>query len=90
MVPDKGATECLVKTIADFMSRCGFGRANLNSNGEPTIVALQEAVKNARQGHKILEHTPRGDSQSNGAVESAVREEGMIRTKSMFVQKQLQ
>ena len=46
MVPNEGATEYFVKAVVDFMSGCGCGRAILKCDGEPAIVALQEAVKN--------------------------------------------
>ena len=53
-----------VKAVVDFKSGCGCGRAILTGDGEPAIVALQEAVKNARQSDTILEQSPKGDSQS--------------------------
>ena len=66
------------------------GRAKLKSDGEPAIVALQEAGKNSRQSGTILENSPKGDSQSNGAAENAVREEeGMKRTGKMSVEEEL-
>ena len=56
-------------------------RHTQKSDGELAIVALREAVQTSRQSDTILEMPPKGDSQSNGAAENAVREaEGMIRT----------
>ena len=47
-------------------------------------------MKNSRQSDTILENSPKGDSQSNGAEENAVREaEGMIRTWKMSVEEKL-
>ena len=90
MVPSKEVIEYLVKAVADFMNGCGCRRAILKSDGEPSIVALQEPMKNARQSDTIFENSPKGDSQSNGAAEKAVREaEGMIRTWNVFVQDKL-
>ena len=90
MVPPKELSDYFVKVVVDFMNACGCGRAILKSDGEPSIVALQEAVKNVRQSDTILENSPKGDSQSNGAAENAVREaEGMIRTWKVFVQDKL-
>ena len=63
-----------MKIVVDFMNACGCGRAILKSDGEPSIVALQEVVKNVRQSDTILENSPKGDSQSNGAAENAMRE----------------
>ena len=52
--------------------------------------AVAEAVKNSRQSDTILENSPKGDSQSNGAAENAVREaEGMIGTWKMSVGEKL-
>ena len=85
MVPSKD--EYLVEAVADFMNGCGCGRAILKCDGEPSIVALPEVVKNARQSDTILENSPKKDSPSNGAAENALREaEGMIRTWKVFVQ----
>ena len=63
MVPSKELSDYLVKVVVDFMNACGCGRAILKSDGEPSIVALQEAVKNVRQSDTILENSPKGDSQ---------------------------
>ena len=53
-------------------------------------MTLQEVVKNVRVSDTILENSPKGDSQSNGAAENAAREaEGMIRTWKVFVQDKL-
>ena len=65
MVPNIGASEYLVKAVVYCMSGYGCGRAILKSDGEPTIVALQEAVKNSRQSDTILKNSRTGDSQSN-------------------------
>ena len=74
-------SEYIVKAAVDFMSGCGCGRGALQSAGEAAIVALHEAVKNARQSDTIHRNPPKGDSQSNESAENAVREaEGMIRT----------
>ena len=49
-------------------------------------VALPEAVKNARQSDTILENSPKGDGQSNGAAEISLRRtEAMIRTWKVFM-----
>ena len=62
MVPNNGASEYLVKAEVDFMSGCGCRRARHKSDREPTIVALQGAVKNSRQNDTILENSSKGDS----------------------------
>ena len=64
--------------------------APLKSDGEPAIVALQEAVKNSRQSDTILENSPKVDSESNGAADNAVREpEGMTSSWKMSVEEKL-
>ena len=47
------------------MSGRGCDRATLKSDGEPAIVALQEAVKNSRQSDTILENSPKVDKWSS-------------------------
>ena len=90
MVPSKELSDYLVKIVADFMNACGCGRTILTSDGKPSNVALQEAVKNVRLSDTILENSLKGDSQSKGAAENAAREaEGMIRTWKVFVQDKL-
>ena len=60
MVPSKELSDYLVKIVADSMNACGCGRAILKSDGEPSIVALQEAVKNVRLSDTILENSKGG------------------------------
>ena len=49
------------------------------------LLLFRKQVKNSRQSDTILENSPKGDSQSNGEAENAVREaEGMIRTWKMY------
>ena len=72
------------------MSGCGCGRAILKSDGEPATVARQEAVNKTRQSGTMLENSPKGDSQSNGAAENEVRKtEGVIRMWKMSVEEML-
>ena len=68
------AKDYFVKAAADFLNGCGSDRATPRSDGEPAFIALREAVKNAKQSDAILENSKRGDSQSDGAGETAGRE----------------
>ena len=53
----------------------------LKSDGEPSIVALKEAVKAERPERIVLEESPVSESKSNGAVENAVQQvHGQVRT----------
>lgn len=84
VVPAKGAdTEWVTQQIVRDIKRLGyFGRVILRSDQEPAIVAFLEQVARSRADEPtVLEHSPVGDSQSNGAAERAVRSlEEMMRT----------
>ena len=69
MVPSKELSVFLVKNVADFMNACGCGRAILKSDGEPSIVALQEAVKNVSD--TILENSSKGGRRNDTNLEGA-------------------
>ena len=58
-VPSREVSEYFVKTVVDITSGCGCGRTILKSDCEPAMVALQEAVKIARQSDTILENSPK-------------------------------
>ena len=45
----------------------------LKGDGEPALVAFRKEVAEARRGRTILETSPPGDHQANGAAEQAVR-----------------
>ena len=45
----------------------------LKGDGEPALVAFRKEVAGARRGRTILETSPPGDHQANGAAEQAVR-----------------
>ena len=52
----------------------------LKSDQEPAIKSVINNVINSRNKHTKLEHSPVGDSQSNGSIENAIRKvEGQIR-----------
>ena len=55
------------------MSGFGCGRAIRKSDGEPAMVALQEAVKIARQSDSVLEKSPRDGSRSDDTNVEGVR-----------------
>ena len=73
IVPSREVSEYFVETVVDFMSGCGCGRAILMSDGELAMVAMQEAVKNARHSDTTLENSSKGDGQTNGAAEIAAQ-----------------
>ena len=61
-VPSKEPSDYLVKVVVDFTSACGCGRPFLKSDGEPSVVALQDALKNVRQSDTNLENSSKGDT----------------------------
>ena len=99
LVPNKGHDEWVINMLVNFIESHGFDRIILKSDNEPAIVALQQAVKLMRVARAapcdadrgtVLESSARGDSQSNGAAENAVREvEGMIRTWKLYIEEKL-
>ena len=48
----------------------GYKRVILKSDQEPSIVALCDAVKNGWHGEIVPEASPKGESKSNGEVET--------------------
>ena len=97
MVPRKGNEEWIMKAVVGIIDYYGHGKVILKSDGERAIVALKKAVKMFRQTETIIEdgdenierkiadtmieESPVGDSQANGAAEKTVQDvENMIRT----------
>ena len=57
------------------------------TDGEPAIIALREAVTSLRDGETIPESLAKGESQSNGKVERAVRTlRARMRTMKYYIQ----
>ena len=74
--PAKGSsTEWAVQQVVKDLKKFGhYGKVILKSDQEPAITTFLEEVAKAREGAQtILEHSPVGDSQSNGLAERAVR-----------------
>ena len=68
--------EKVIKSIAQWIDSLGYMRILIKSDKEPSIVAVQEAVKLESSAEMVPENTPAGESQSNGNIESAIRELG--------------
>ena len=71
-----GDMDWLVKDIAEELRAWGHaggegGHIILKSDSEPAIAALRNAIAKYHGGKVVQEHPPRGESQSNGAVENA-------------------
>ena len=72
----------LVIEICRFTVHCGHSEVGLRCDGEPSTLALLEAVRRARAGLRIVVHAeraPTGDHQAKGAAESMV---GVLRSKA--------
>ena len=74
-VPAKGDDRFAVNFLLGILDEVGYNRLIFKSDNEPAIKSLKSAVKAATKGVEIvLEESKTGDSQSNGQVESSVRE----------------
>ena len=84
LVPNKGdSTQWVVNRVADWMDDLGSRKIVVKTDQESSVTALMKAVRAAREvgSVTVIEHSPVGESQSNGAAERAVGEvKGMIRT----------
>ena len=70
----------IVSKIKRSIDVTGHSEIVLKSDGEPAIIQLQEAVKEARHQKTLLENPPAHDPQANGDAERAVQEgKGMMR-----------
>ena len=60
--------------MVSLLRRLGYRRAILQSDGEPSIVALNTATLLATIGELVLRQSPVGEHATNGVAESAIRE----------------
>ena len=81
-VPSKGIAHPWAATaLLQDLEKTGYKRIVLKSDQEPSIKALTKSVKDGWRGEAILEHSPKGESKSNGEVERAVQSvHGLART----------
>jgi len=81
VVAKKGRDGYAIKRISKNISLLGHRKIIFKSDGEPSIVALKEAVKAEQAIDMILEESPVGDHRANGEVEAAVKQvQAKIRT----------
>merc|ERR1712240_75927 len=77
----KGVCPQAVKKLSSEVGKLGHSEIVLKSDGEPSIVALKQRVKQERPERIVLEESPVKESQANGGVENAIRQvQGQIRT----------
>ena len=88
--PTKGPDPRVVKQITADLEAMGIKRAVHKTDQEPAIVALWAAIRAEWDGELVPETSPIGDSDSNGAAESAVQQhEGLTRTHNLALQGRL-
>ena len=76
--PMKGGKwmDTLVAEVCRFLSFLGYTEVIFKTDGEPTPLLLQQKVQQQRLKYgarTVLQNSPRGDHQANGAVENAVQ-----------------
>ena len=64
----------IVKKVTASVDGLGYRKLIVKTDGEPAIVAVQEAVARARTFETIAENPPAHDPQANGEAERAVSE----------------
>ena len=77
----KGVSAQATRRLSAEIGKLGHPELVLKSDGEPAIVALKQRVKQERPERIVLEESPVKESQSNGAIENAIKQvQGQIRT----------
>ena len=80
----------LVTEMCRFIVHCGHTEVGLGCDGEPSTLALLEAVRRACAGLRIVVHAepaPTGYHQANGAAEAMV---GVLRSKANLLVSQIE
>ena len=87
-VPSKGVGHPWSSTVLlRDLEKTGYRRLVLKSDQENSIKALAQSAKDGFKGEVILEHSPKGESKSNGEVGRAVQSvRGLARTLKDFVE----
>jgi hypothetical protein len=90
-VPSKGIEHPYPsKALLQDIEATGYKRVIVKSDQEPAIIALVNSVKNAFKGDLLVEHSPKGESQSNGEIEIAVQAvQGIARTLKEAVEQKI-
>ena len=64
----------LIKSVVADIARMGYRRVRFRTDQEPACLALQSRVKEQSDIEIVLQNSPVGESQSNGAAEKAVQD----------------
>ena len=91
VLEEKGPSEYAVKRISQDLKLLGHNKIILKSDNEASIIALKQAIKRrAEDSEIIMEESPVGESQSNGEVESTIKQvQGMFRTIKMSTESRI-
>ena len=73
VVVNKGASELATCQLVEYLDSMVFPRVVFKTGGENPITALMRAAKVEWSGELVIEESPLGDSNSNGAAEAAVK-----------------
>ena len=69
----------------------GYKKIIIKCDQVPSIVEIQNEVIRRREAETIPENSPKGESQSNGDIENAIKQvEGQIRTMKIALESRLQ
>ena len=72
--------EAILQKVTRSVDELGYRKVTLKADGEPALVAVQEAVAKRRVHDTLVENPPAHDPQANGEIERAVRDvKGQIR-----------
>ena len=86
----KGVCAQAIQRLSGEIGKMGHSELILKSDAEPAIVALKQKVRQERPERIVLEESPIKESQSNGAIENAIRQvQGQIRTTKACLESRL-
>ena len=87
-VPSKGIVHPYSgRVVLGDLEKIGYRRVVFKSDGEESLKALRQQVKDGWKGEIVPENNPSGQSKSNGEVERAVRSaQGLSRTLKQHVE----
>ena len=66
-------SEYIVTKVTDNINFLGHGKVIFKTDKEKALIALQGRVQRLRDKPTVLINAPKGESQSNGAIENAVQ-----------------
>ena len=90
VVVHKGANELAVGQLVEYLDSMGYPRVVFKTDGENPITALMRAAKVQWAGDLVVEESPLGDSNSNGAAEVAVKtHQGLTRTLKLALEQRI-